>query len=147
MKIVPMTVDFSRDIYTMCEYLIKVDAYPNCPEVKIGRFMLGRATGHTTAVIAAAERLRSEGKVVHLVLHTSTLTRELRHHADNFSLNSYSVDVMHGCRESCVPDIIIFDTWTCMQRGNHRKADEIETHMLPALHSHFKKKTAMLFVQ
>ncbi|AGB07082.1 hypothetical protein phiST2_0321 [Vibrio phage phi-ST2] len=154
MKLVPMTVDYSEDIYTMCKYLLLNDTHTECPETKIGRFMLGRATGHTTSMVKAAERLRREGFNV-LEVYYNELNRSMNRRGWNHDMaTTYDKIVRDGFYHNAfvgrgnanMPDIILFDTYSFAEqriRGVSTKVDEL----MHILHREFNKKTAFFFIQ
>lgn len=154
MKLVPMTVDYSEDIYTMCKYLLLNDTHTECPETKIGRFMLGRATGHTTSMMQASERLRREGfNVLEVYLNEQhrVMNRRGEEHDTATTYDRFVRDGFHhrafvGRRNRDMPDIILFDTYSFAEqrvRGVSTKVDEL----MHILWHQLNKKTAFFFIQ
>ncbi|AGN30124.1 hypothetical protein VPFG_00122 [Vibrio phage nt-1] len=153
MKLVPMTVDYSEDIYTMSKYLLLNETHPDCPETKIGRFMLGRATGHTTALKQTADRLRKEGyRVLEVYYNTANLHMHRPNNKDRRIAITYSTlvqdnsNLYRGMTRDSVPDIVLCDAYSVAEqriRGVREVMDE-----LPYMFRHiFNKQTAFFFIQ
>ncbi len=157
MKLIPVQIDYQEDIYSMAKYLLVNDSHPDSMETKIGRFMLGRATGHTKAMQAAARRLRAEGYCVaevylneHLMAHS---IRESRHPRPDMCMTYGRLFDCSGfpgglrARTSHdMPDIILFDTYSFAEQRTPRLRENVE-ELMYILHKNHNKKTAFFFIQ
>lgn len=120
MKITPMTVDYTDDIYTMCEYLIKNEVSPEHAETKVGRFSLGRATGHSRSIESAVERLEAK-QINTLVVYPTNSHMNIavkQNQGNKNGITTYcrlSADMFRGYCHRDIPDIIIFDNFSSLE--------------------------------
>lgn len=156
-------MNFSSDIYRMAKYLILHDASEShCVESKIGKFMLGRGTGHTSAVLETADTLSIVGfniRVIHLneqmknyaikqsSEHTKRGNKRVpeRHYTYNELLNNniFRTDMSEHI------DLFIFDAFT--HAKNNSNDNKLEESIDEFVHYVFTKsngtRTGFLFIQ
>ncbi|CAM0073869.1 hypothetical protein VPHK567_0109 [Vibrio phage K567] len=157
MKLIPVQIDYQDDIYKMAKYLLTNDGHPDSLETKIGRFMLGRATGHTSAMQATASRLRAEGyRVTEVYLNQHMMTDSIRnsHHPHPDMCMTYghlidrgfSASALRGRCSHDISDIILFDTYSFAEQRIPNLSAKVEEFMY-ILHRHYHKRTAFFFIQ
>jgi hypothetical protein len=140
---ITISVDFTDDIYKMCKYLLMVDSQQI--DQKIGRFSLGRRTGHTTSLISVADKLSRDGYEV-LCVVSSHMYREIRHSEYGYDIMQYVNITEHAFRGRDAYDIVLFDEVNSTGMRKQRELDNIINYMqcgkLPG-----GKHTALFFMQ
>lgn len=158
MELNDIKVDFSSDIYKMAKYLILHDAseFRNI-ESKIGKFMLGRATGHTTAVLQTVKDLAYAGfnvRVIHLnenmknsaIMHA----RKLGHTFNPNHHYTYSDLLYNGafhCGMGEHIDLIIFDSYTHASEHYNKLEETLDEFMHYTFNKSKGTRTGFLFIQ
>lgn len=136
MKIIPMKADFSDDLYNMIKYLLSCprgrDVGMNTFYERMGHFMLGRATGHTTVALDTAERLSQEGLKVWVVQHNLAMNKATVGHSTDLKKVTFMTyrqfidgNVYRGFSRERFPDVVIMDTYTHFaDRGDYFKLND-----------------------
>lgn len=153
MKIVPMRIDYTNDIRTMCEYLLRCDLhdpYHINSEELIGRFQVGRASGHTTALKDVANSFRVRGlRVVEVYGNRAELqgrsSSEVLYYGAFDVRNSHGVHTLSRNGED-MPDLIMFDAYSHFA-PRLRGVEEGIDRMIHILHRGMRKRTVFFFVQ
>ncbi len=148
MKIIPMRIDYTADIRTMCEYLLRCELHDPAyiqSEQLIGRFQVGRATGHSTALKTVADSFRKQG--LH-VLEVYGNREELRARDDDevIHYSKFSTQNRFLRLGTGVPDLVLFDAASHFIPQLHGVEEGINNFMM-YLHRGIKKRTVFFYVQ
>jgi hypothetical protein len=145
---ISLTVDFNDTVYNMCKYIIMVDA--QCIDQKVGRFLLGRQTGHTSVMVSVANKLHKSGYRV--VCVTSEQGRRLLERCSGGNgvlckVISYSNFNRNALRGDYEYDIIIFDE--CENNKSQLSEGALDYTMSRSNHNiqNGFKSTAFFFLQ
>ena len=158
MELKNIQVDFSSELGKMAKYLILHDASEHRNlDCKIGKFMLGRATGHTKAVLQTVTYLSHAGfnvRVMHLNEETkrdAMMTSRKEGHIfkpnHHYTYNQLICNSTFHCGTGEHVDLIIFDTYS-YARSRYAKLEET---IVEFMHYIFEKskgtRTGFLFIQ